>query len=146
MSTSSASHSHDEALERGTTFTPRFGPDGLIPAIVTDADSGEVVMFAWMDEEALRLTLATGVAHYYSRSRRKLWKKGETSGNVQSVHEIRVDCDQDVVWLRVHTGGDGVNCHTGARSCFYRRVVADPRKAGAVTLAFVPGEGGPAGD
>lgn len=116
-----SAESHGE-LETTTEFRPRFGADGLIPAIVTDAGSGEVVMFAWMNREALDRTIASGNAHYWSRSRKALWLKGETSGNVQSVKELRVDCDQDVVWLAVETAGDGVNCHTGARSCFYRRV------------------------
>ena len=113
-------HAHD--LETSTKFTPRFGADGLIPAIVTDAGSGEVVMFAWMNAEALDATLRTGTAHYWSRSRKELWRKGATSGNEQSVVELRVDCDQDALWLSVETKGDGVNCHTGARSCFYRVV------------------------
>ncbi len=115
----------DHDLETTTEFRPRFDADGLIPAIVTDAGSGEVVMFAWMNAEALDLTLTTGTAHYWSRSRQALWKKGETSGNLQSVRELRIDCDQDVVWLKVETAGDGANCHTGARSCFYRTVEVD---------------------
>ncbi|MCW5715316.1 MAG: phosphoribosyl-AMP cyclohydrolase [Bauldia sp.] len=131
---------HDHDLETTVEFRPRFAADGLIPAIVTDARSGEVVMFAWMNAEALALTLSTRMAHYWSRSRRALWKKGETSGNTQSVIEMRIDCDQDALWLRVDTAGDGVNCHTGARSCFYRLVTdAD----GATRLAFIPDEGGP---
>ncbi|MCW5696892.1 MAG: phosphoribosyl-AMP cyclohydrolase [Bauldia sp.] len=112
--------SHDPALETGTAFTPQFDASGLIPVIVTDAATGEVVMFAWMNAEALALTRTTGFAHYWSRSRKALWKKGETSGNVQRVVEMRVDCDQDALWLRVETAGDGANCHTGAKSCFYR--------------------------
>jgi phosphoribosyl-AMP cyclohydrolase len=103
-------------------LSPRFGADGLIAAIATDAVSGEVLMLAWMNAEALDLTLKTGEAHYYSRSRRALWRKGETSGQVQAVKEIRVDCDQDAVWLKVVAGGDGGACHTGRRSCFYRVV------------------------
>lgn len=131
---------HDHDLETTIQFRPRFGVDGLIPAIVTDARSGEVVMFAWMNQEALSLTLSTRIAHYWSRSRMALWQKGETSGNTQSVIEMRIDCDQDALWLRVETAGDGVNCHTGARSCFYRLVTdAD----GAARLAFIPDEGGP---
>lgn len=122
-----------EALEHGTAFTPRFDADGLIAAIASDAATGEVVMFAWMNAEALRRTIDTGTAHYYSRSRRKLWMKGEESGNVQTVIEMRTDCDQDVVLLKVRTGGEGKNCHTGARSCFYRTIEHDG--AGTVTLA-----------
>ena len=110
------------ALERGETLAPRFDAAGLIAAVATHAETGEVLMVAWMDAEALRLTLETGEAHYFSRSRQTLWKKGETSGQVQAVKEIRIDCDQDAVWLKVIPGGDGGACHTGARSCFYRVV------------------------
>ena len=111
-----------ESLERGTVLAPRFNEHGLIAAVATDAASGEVLMLAWMDAEALALTLRTGQAHYFSRSRGKLWRKGETSGQVQSVAEVRVDCDQDAVWLKVVPGGDGGACHVGFRSCFYRVV------------------------
>jgi phosphoribosyl-AMP cyclohydrolase len=110
------------ALERGAVLAPTFNADGLIAAVATDARSGEVLMLAWMNAEALRLTLDTGHAHYYSRSRRALWKKGESSGQVQTVTELRVDCDQDAVWLKVVPGGDGGACHVGFRSCFYRVV------------------------
>jgi phosphoribosyl-AMP cyclohydrolase len=110
------------AIEEGLALQPKFDADGLIPAIVTDAESGEVLMFAWMDANALALTIETSVGHFWSRSRRALWKKGEESGNVLNVVEMRVDCDQDVVWLRVRVGGEGVACHTGNRSCFYRSV------------------------
>ena len=108
--------------EETTEFKPRFGVDGLIAAIVTDASSGQVVMFAWMNAEALDQTLKTATAHYWSRSRKALWQKGETSGNTQKIKEIRIDCDQDALWLSVETGGDGVNCHTGRKSCFYRQI------------------------
>ena len=107
-------------LERGFVLAPRFDANGLIAAIATDAGSGEVLMLAWMNAEALRLTLETGEAHYFSRSRNALWKKGETSGQVQQVVELRVDCDQDAVLLKVHPQGDGGACHVGFRSCFYR--------------------------
>jgi phosphoribosyl-AMP cyclohydrolase len=113
-------------LERGPTLTPSFGADGLIAAIAQHAGTGEVLMLAWMNAEALRLTLETGEAHYFSRSRQALWKKGETSGQVQRVVEARVDCDQDAVLLKVHPQGDGGACHVGFRSCFYR-VVEDGR-------------------
>lgn len=116
-------------VEETTDFAPRFDASGLLPAIVTDATSGDVVMFAWVNAEALDRTLATGIAHYWSRSRQALWQKGETSGNVQSIKEIRVDCDQDVLWFKVETHGDGVNCHTGARSCFYRRIEREGSEA-----------------
>ena len=109
-------------LERGEQLTPRFDEYGLIAAIATHADTGEVLMLAWMNAEALALTLETGEAHYYSRSRKALWKKGETSGQIQKVAEVRVDCDQDAVLLKVHPQGDGGACHVGYRSCFYRVV------------------------
>ncbi len=108
------------ALEHGAELAPRFDANGLIAAIATDADTGEVLMFAWMNAEALARTLQTREAHYFSRSRNELWHKGATSGQIQQVAEIRVDCDQDAVWLKVRPQGDGGACHTGARSCFYR--------------------------
>ncbi len=111
-----------EALEQGDTLSPRFDAAGLIAAIATDAHSGEVLMFAWMNAEALSRTLDTGEAHYFSRSRNELWHKGATSGQIQVVEEIRIDCDQDAVWLKVRAQGDGGACHTGERSCFYRVV------------------------
>jgi phosphoribosyl-AMP cyclohydrolase len=110
------------ALESGATLAPRFDRDGLVAAVATHATTGEVLMLAWMNAEALDLTLRTGEAHYFSRSRGALWKKGQTSGQLQTVQEIRVDCDQDAIWLKVIPGGDGGACHTGARSCFYRIV------------------------
>ena len=111
-------------LEQGAILAPRFDAIGLIAAVATHADTGEVLMLAWMNAEALRLTLETGEAHYFSRSRQTLWKKGETSGQVQLVAEVRIDCDQDAVWLKVLPQGDGGACHTGQRSCFYRAVEA----------------------
>jgi phosphoribosyl-AMP cyclohydrolase len=107
-------------VEQGLAFQPKFDADGLIAAIVTDAASGAVLMFAWMNCEALRLSLDTGVAHFWSRSRGRLWRKGEESGNTLAIEEARVDCDQDAIWLKVSVRGDGVACHTGAKSCFYR--------------------------
>ena len=115
-----ASRRSPDEVEQGLVFQPKFDADGLIPAIVTDAASGEVLMFAWMNAEALATTIATGVGHFWSRSRQKLWKKGEESGNLLRVSEMRVDCDQDALWLKVVVAGDGVACHTGERSCFYR--------------------------
>jgi len=109
-----------DALERGAVLAPRFNADGLIAAVATHAETGEVLMFAWMNAEALAATLATGEAHYYSRSRGELWRKGATSGQVQQVVEARIDCDQDAVWLKVLPQGDGGACHVGFRSCFYR--------------------------
>lgn len=107
--------------EEGLAFTPKFDADGLVTAVVTDAGNGDVLMVAHMNEAALAKTVATGEAWYYSRSRKKLWKKGESSGHVQRVVEMRVDCDQDAVWLRVEQFGAGA-CHTGRRSCFYRAI------------------------
>ena len=111
-----------QALEAGMVLSPKFDEHGLIPAIATDYESGEVLMFAWMNAEALRLTIEKRAAHFYSRSRKKLWMKGEESGNVLAVRELRTDCDQDCVWMRVTVGGHGGTCHTGFRSCFYRSV------------------------
>jgi phosphoribosyl-AMP cyclohydrolase len=111
-----------EALERGAVLAPRFDAAGLIAAITTHARTGEVLMLAWMNAEALSLTLDTGEAHYFSRSRQALWRKGETSGQIQTVVEVRVDCDQDAVLLKVLPQGDGGACHVGFRSCFYRVV------------------------
>jgi phosphoribosyl-AMP cyclohydrolase len=109
-------------IEHGTTFTPKFDAQGLIPAIVTDVRSGDVVMFAWMNALALQRTIETGWATYWSRSRGGLWIKGETSSNRQKVIELRTDCDQDTVWLKVEVEGHGASCHTGHVSCFYRSV------------------------
>lgn len=115
-------------------FTPKFDAAGLIPAIVQDASSGEVLMFAWMNKEALDKTLETRVAHYYSRSRGKLWRKGETSGHTQAVEAVRVDCDQDVILLRVRQ--EGAACHTGYRSCFYREI-GDAGPGGNASLRVI---------
>lgn len=122
------------ALEGAGAFTPRFDASGLVTAVVTDVRDGELLMVAHMNEEALRLTLQTGIAHYYSRSRKALWKKGETSGNLQTVHEMRTDCDQDVVWLKVSVAGHDAACHTGRRSCFYR-VVSSQDDAATLVIA-----------
>ena len=119
-------------LEEGLTLTPKFDADGLVTAVATDAASGEVLMVAHMNAAALAKTIATGEAWYYSRSRRALWKKGETSGHTQRVVELRVDCDQDAVWLKVEQIAGA--CHTGRRSCFYRAVPLG--KPGVVALEF----------
>lgn len=111
-----------KALEEGDVFTPRFDANGLVTAVVTDASDGMLLMVAHMNAEALALTVQTGIAHYWSRSRKSLWKKGETSGNFQQVVEMRTDCDQDAVWVRVNVSGHDATCHTGRRSCFYRKV------------------------
>lgn len=113
-----ATLSHEQ-LEEGTAFAPRFDAHGLIAAVAQD-ENGRVLMVAHMNAEALRLTIDTGEVHYYSRSRKSLWKKGETSGEVQKLIELRVDCDQDVILLTVEQTGRGAACHTGRRSCFYR--------------------------
>jgi phosphoribosyl-AMP cyclohydrolase len=120
--------------EEGLSFTPRYDADGLIPAIVTEENSGRVLMFAYMNAAALALTLETGFAHFWTRSRQKLWQKGEESGNRLRVTTARTDCDQDVVWLTAVVEGNGVACHTARKSCFYRRIVraAD----GILTLEF----------
>ncbi|MDQ6437954.1 phosphoribosyl-AMP cyclohydrolase [Mesorhizobium sp. LHD-90] len=109
-------------LEGGAIFSPRFDAAGLVTAVVTDADNGTLLMVAHMNTEALSRTIETGIAHFWSRSRASLWKKGETSGNFLRVTEMRADCDQDAIWLRVKVAGDGATCHTGRRSCFYRVV------------------------
>ena len=117
------STNHDVAREQGTEFLPRFDDKGLLTAIALDSHSREVLMVAFMDAEALAKTRGTGLAHFHSRSRGKLWLKGETSGHFLRVEEIRVDCDQDALVMLVRP--EGAACHTGATSCFYRRLVGD---------------------
>lgn len=129
-----AAPSSNHELEHGTVLSPRFSADGLVTAVVVDASDNTVLMVAHMNAETLRLTVETGIAHYWSRSRGRIWKKGETSGNMQTVVEIRLDCDQDCVLLKVRTAGDGANCHTGRRSCFYRIVERD--EGGNARLVF----------
>lgn len=126
--------SEQDAREEGLDFRPRFDAAGLLTCVTTDAASGEVLMVAHMNAEALSRTLASGEAWYFSRSRAKLWRKGESSGHVQRVVEARIDCDQDAVWLRVEQAG-GAACHTGRHSCFYRALAAGEN--GAVRLSFV---------
>lgn len=109
--------------ESGAALDPKWDANGLITVVTSDAASGELLMVAHMNADALAATLATGEAHYWSRSRGELWHKGATSGHVQRVVEMRIDCDQDAVWLKVEPAGPA--CHTGERSCFYRRVTAD---------------------
>lgn len=128
-STPFAARSSIEQVEEGTELAPRFDEHGLIPAVTTDFASGELLMVGYMNAEALRLTIETGQAHYFSRSRQALWRKGETSGLVQHVRELLIDDDQDCVWLRVEIDG-GVSCHVGYRSCFYRRVPVGKAHAG----------------
>ncbi len=125
-------------IELGTTMQPKFGADGLIPCITTDHVTNEVLMFAFMNAESLALTLKTGKASYWSRSRNKLWVKGEESGNAQLVKELRVDCDQDVLLLKVENVG-GAACHNGYKSCFYRKLApgADAADAESLKLELV---------
>ena len=120
-------------LEEGLALTPKFDADGLVTCVATDAASGDVLMVAHMNAPALAKTIATGEAWYFSRSRRALWRKGETSGHTQRVIEMRIDCDQDAVWIKVEQVAGA--CHTGRRSCFYRAVPLG--KPGTVTLEFV---------
>jgi phosphoribosyl-AMP cyclohydrolase len=129
------STSADQEREEGLSFSPKFDASGLVTCVATDADSGEVLMVAHMNEEALRKTVASGEAWYFSRSRNALWRKGETSGQTQRVVEMRMDCDQDAVWIRV--AQLGAACHTGRKSCFYRKV---EHADGGARLAFVDAE------
>lgn len=115
-------------VEESTDFAPKFSNEGLIPVVTTDFATGEVLMHGWMNAEALSLTIKTGEAHYWSRSRQCLWHKGATSGLVQQVRELRIDDDQDAVWMRVEVEGTGASCHVGYRSCFYRSI---PLQTGA---------------
>jgi phosphoribosyl-AMP cyclohydrolase len=118
------------ALEEGQGLTPKFDMNGLVTAVVTDAASGDVLMLAHMNAEALARSIATGDAWYYSRSRQKLWRKGETSGNTQRIVEMRIDCDQDALWLKVEQKGPA--CHTGRKSCFYRVLTASEDGPGLI--------------
>lgn len=124
-----------EQVEEGQELAPKLDEDGLIACVTTDADSGEVLMLGYMNREALEKTIQTGEAHYWSRSRKTLWHKGATSGLVQTVEEMRIDDDQDAVWLRVRVSGSGASCHVGYRSCFYRRIPIGEREANRA-LAF----------
>lgn len=124
-------------LETADSLTPRFDGQGLLPCITVDAASAEVLMLAYMNDQALARTIETGEAWYWSRSRKALWRKGETSGQTQTVVEMRVDCDQDAILLKVRVGGDGGCCHTGRRSCFYRSVPLGKPAAG-MRLAIDP--------
>jgi phosphoribosyl-AMP cyclohydrolase len=122
----SAAQTEDKhALEEGLDFAPRFDAQGLIVCVTVEAATREVLMVAYMNAEALDKTIESGVAHYWSRSRRSLWRKGDASGQVQKVIALRVDCDQDAILLEVEPGGDGGACHTGRKSCFYRRLERD---------------------
>ncbi len=126
------------AVENGDLLMPKFDRDGLIVAVVTDVATGDVLMVGYMNEEALKRTIETGEAWYWSRSRQSFWKKGESSGQVQTVHEILTDCDQDALVLKVSVAGNGATCHVGYRSCFYRKIVRP--ETGALRLERVEDE------
>lgn len=125
-----------EQVEEGTELAPRFDEHGLIPVVTTSAKSGEVLMLGYMNAEALERTITSGEAHYWSRSRKILWHKGATSGLVQKVVDMRIDDDQDAVWLSVEIPGQEASCHVGYRSCFYRSVPTGKKPSGAVKLMF----------
>jgi len=125
-----------EQVEEGLVLTPKFDADGLIPCITTEVNTGEVLMLGYMNGGALQRTIATGEAHYWSRSRQCLWHKGATSGLIQKVVELRIDDDQDAVWLRVKVAGSGASCHVGYRSCFYRSVELGGPSGGPARLVF----------
>ena len=135
MSTSADSND----IEEGLTFQPKFDASGLVTCVATDAGSGEVLMVAHMNGEALRRTIESGEAWYFSRSRQKLWRKGESSGHSQRVTEMRIDCDQDAVWIKVEQAGPGA-CHTGRRSCFYRAVPLGTQPDAELALEFRDGK------
>lgn len=124
-----------EQVEEGHELAPKFDDQGLIPVVTTDFETGELLMHGYMNAEALAKTIETGEAHYWSRSRRTLWHKGATSGLTQRVAEMRIDDDQDAVWLRVNVDGNGASCHVGYRSCFYRSVPTGSAE-GPLTLQY----------
>jgi phosphoribosyl-AMP cyclohydrolase len=135
MSYGFAERTSTQTVEEGRALAPKFDADGLLTCVTTDAASGDVLMVAHMNAEALARTIETGEAWYYSRSRRALWRKGETSGHVQRVTEMRIDCDQDAVWIKVEQAGPGA-CHTGRRSCFYRAVPLGGAPSASLVLEF----------
>ena len=136
-----AARSSVEQVEEGRQLAPKFDRNGLIPVITTDFDSGELLMHGYMNQTALEETIRLGEAVYWSRSREQLWHKGATSGLVQTIREIRIDDDQDAVWLRVQVGGNGASCHVGYRSCFYRSVPVKPHESGSpLELTFMESE------
>jgi len=135
-----AARSSVEFVEEGAFLAPRFDDDGLIPVVTTDAQSGEVLMLGFMNAEALLRTIETREAHYWSRSRGALWRKGATSGLVQKIVEMRIDDDQDAIWLRVRVEGLGASCHVGYRSCFFRSVEMGLPSQAPVALSFIERE------
>ena len=128
-----------EQVEESPSFAPKFDENGLIPVVTTDFESGEVLMQGYMNRDALRQTISLGEAVYFSRSRQRLWHKGKTSGLVQTIKEIRIDDDQDCVWLRVDVRG-GASCHVGYRSCFYRSIPFGNKDATNIQLTFTETE------
>ena len=136
MSNAGQASAATTVLEETHVFTPRYDANGLIPAIVTEASNGEILMLAYMNDDSLRLTLETKEAHFWSRSRAEIWRKGATSGNTLRVVEMRTDCDQDALLVIVSLDG-GVACHTGRRSCFYRRINIGGGDAQPLRLTFL---------
>jgi phosphoribosyl-AMP cyclohydrolase len=126
----------EHTVESGTALSPKFDADGLITAVAVDADKGDVLMLAHMNAEALARTIETGQGWFWSRSRQKMWRKGEESGNTLTVVDLRIDCDQDAVLLKVRVGGSGVTCHTGYRSCFYRSIPTGSAPTPDLALVF----------
>jgi phosphoribosyl-AMP cyclohydrolase len=129
-----------EQVEESCELAPKFDQSGLIPVVTTDYETGEVLMHGYMNAEALTKSIETGEAYYYSRSRNQLWHKGASSGLVQHVKELRIDDDQDCVWMRVKVAGNGASCHVGYRSCFYRKVPTGPQAEKNRQLEFVETE------
>lgn len=123
-------------LEEGLGLAPKFDKDGLIPVVTTHHETGELLMQAFMNAQALKMTIELGEAVYYSRSRQEIWHKGATSGNVQIVKQILTDCDQDCIWLKVETTGSSASCHTGRYSCFYREIPFGDKAVDPLTLSF----------
>ena len=129
-----------EQVEEGAELAPKFDAEGLMPVVTTDAASGDVLMVGYMNAEALARTIETGEAHYWSRSRQVLWHKGATSGLVQKVVELRIDDDQDALWMKVDIAGSGASCHVGYMSCFYRSIPTGDAPSPTLELAFEEGE------
>lgn len=124
--------------EEGLILTPTFDKNGLIPCVTTCAETSDVLMFAFMNEEALSKSIETGEAHYWSRSRQSLWHKGATSGHIQKIIEMRTDCDQDCIWIKVKSKSGA--CHTGRKSCFYRKIQIDPKAMPEAKMHFIDDE------
>jgi phosphoribosyl-AMP cyclohydrolase len=125
-----------QQVEEGTDLAPKFNSDGLLPVVTTDSQSGEVLMLGFMNAEALEQTIASAEAHYWSRSRQMIWRKGSTSGLIQEVVDMRIDDDQDAIWLSVLVSGNGASCHVGYRSCFYRSIPTGVKPQPDLKLRF----------